>query len=119
MPSEFVLYHNSRCSKSRAALALLEERGIRAEVVNYLNTPLSAEELAEIFQKLGAESVRSMMRVKDDLYKTLSLDNENLSNEDLLQAIAQNPALLERPILSTKSCAAIGRPLENIEALLP
>ena len=81
MSSEFTLYHNPRCSKSRAAFDLLEARGIKAEVVKYLDKP-------------------------------------DLDNQALLEAIAAHPALLERPILTTRDKAAIGRPLENIEALL-
>ena len=71
-----------------------------------------------MFAKLGIESVRGMMRTKDDLYKELGLDNPDLNNAALLQAIAEHPALLERPILVTPTRAAIGRPLENIAALL-
>ncbi|MCF7530526.1 arsenate reductase (glutaredoxin) [Neisseria lisongii] len=123
MPSENCadkqyLYHNPRCSKSRAALALLEERNIAAEVVHYLDTPPTLEALQELFAKLGEDSVRSMMRVKDDLYRELGLDNEALGNDDLLRAIAEHPALLERPIFVSGNRAAVGRPLENIEALL-
>ncbi|QEY23953.1 arsenate reductase (glutaredoxin) [Neisseria animalis] len=119
MPSEFILYHNNRCSKSRAALSLLEERGIQAKVVRYLDTPPDLATLEELFRKLGLESVRDMMRVKDDLYKELALDNPELDNHALLQAIAEHPALLERPILADADRAAIGRPTENLETLLP
>lgn len=119
MPSEWILYHNNRCSKSRAALALLQECGVEAEVVMYLTAPPDVAVLREIFHKLGLHDVRGMMRVKDDLYRELDLGRAGLSNEDLLQAIAEHPALLERPILVTADRAAIGRPLENIAALLP
>ena len=118
MSSEFTLYHNPRCSKSRSAFDLLEARGIKAEVVKYLDTPPDLATLKDIFAKLGLESVRGMMRVKDDLYKELGLDKPDLDNQALLEAIAAHPALLERPILTTRDKAAIGRPLENIEALL-
>ncbi|SKN19031.1 arsenate reductase [Mycobacteroides abscessus subsp. massiliense] len=74
--------------------------------------------LQDMFAKLGIESVRGMMRTKDDLYKELGLDNPDLDNAALLQAIAEHPALLERPVLVTPTRAAIGRPLENIVALL-
>ena len=93
-------------------------RGIKAEVVKYLDIPPDLATLKDIFAKLGLESVRGMMRVKDDLYKELGLDNPDLDNQALLEAIAVHPALLERPILTTQDKAAIGRPLENIEALL-
>ncbi|MDO5639799.1 MAG: arsenate reductase (glutaredoxin) [Neisseria sp.] len=118
MVQTVTLYHNNRCSKSRAALALLQVRGVKARVVNYLDTPPSLEELRALFDKLGGGSVRSMMRVKDALYRELQLDNPDLDNEDLLQAIMAHPALLERPIVVAGDKAAIGRPLENIEALL-
>lgn len=72
---EIKIFHNPRCSKSRAALSLLEERGIAAEVVKYLDTPPDLSELKDIFNKLGLASARGMMRVKDDLYKELGLDN--------------------------------------------
>ena len=100
MPAPFILYHNPRCSKSRSAFDLLQERGIEAEVVRYLDTPPDLAALQDIFRKLG-------------------LDNPDLDNDALLRAVAEHPALLERPILVTPDKAAIGRPLENIEALLP
>lgn len=100
MPAPFILYHNPRCSKSRSAFDLLQERGIEAEVVRYLDTPPDLAALQDIFRKLG-------------------LDNPDLDDDALLRAVAEHPALLERPILVTPDKAAIGRPLENIEALLP
>ena len=118
MVQTVTLYHNNRCSKSRAALALLQVRGVKTRVVNYLDTPPSLEDLRLIFKQLGIESVRGMMRVKDELYRELQLDYPDLSNEDLLQAITAHPKLLERPIAVVGDKAAIGRPLENIEALL-
>ena len=116
--SEIKIFHNPRCSKSRAALSLLEERGISAEVVGYLDNPPDLPALRDIFNKLGLVSARGMMRVKDDLYKELGLDNLDLDNDALLRAIADHPALLERPIVLANGKAAIGRPLENIEAIL-
>lgn len=118
MQDTVTLYHNNRCSKSRAALALLQVRGVKTKIVNYLDTPPDFEELKNIFNCLGAESPRSMMRVKDTLYQELNLNNPALSCNELLQAIAEHPALLERPIAVTGGKAAVGRPLENIEALL-
>ncbi|VEJ22228.1 arsenate reductase (glutaredoxin) [Neisseria animaloris] len=118
MPLTVTLYHNNRCSKSRAALSLLQVRGVKTKVVDYLHSPPSFDELQSIFEKLGAESPRVMMRVKDDLYCELGLDNPDLSNDDLLRAVAEHPKLLERPIVVSGDKAAIGRPLENIEALL-
>lgn len=111
------LYHNNRCSKSRAALALLEERGVATDVVYYLDTPLSFEQLQALYAKLSLDSPRQMMRTKDDLYRSLNLDNAALSNDDLLRQIAEHPALLERPIAVCGDRAVIGRPTENLLAL--
>ena len=97
---------------------MLEEKGVAADVVKYLDTAPDLATLQDMFAKLGIESVRGMMRTKDDLYKELGLDNPDLDNAALLQAIAEHPALLERPVLVTPTRAAIGRPLENIAALL-
>lgn len=118
MTQTVTLYHNNRCSKSRAALALLKVRGVKTQVVNYLDTPPAIDELRDIFSKLNLDSVRAMMRVKDDLYRELKLADDGLDNEALLQAIGAHPQLLERPIAVIGNKAAIGRPLENIEVLL-
>lgn len=117
--ADIILYHNPRCSKSRAALALLAERGIAAEVVRYLDNPPGMPALEALFGKLGLDSVRGMMRVKDEAYQNLGLHNPDLDNRALLQALARHPELLERPILVNGRRAAIGRPLENIAAILP
>lgn len=119
MPSEVTIYHNNRCSKSRAALALLQMRGLRTKVVNYLDTPPSITELHNLMGKLDLADARAMMRVKDDLYRELGLEQPDIDNHALLAALAQYPQLLERPIAVVGSRAAIGRPLENIEAILP
>lgn len=118
MTDTVILYHNTRCSKSRAALTLLQTRGIDAKVVNYLDTPPDFATLQDIFGKLGADSPRVMMRVKDSLYRDLKLDNPALGDNELLAAVAAHPALLERPIVVANGKAAVGRPLENIEAIL-
>ncbi len=119
MTDTITLYHNPRCSKSRDALALLEARQLPHQVVRYLDTPPDFAALKQLFQQLGLDSPRGMMRVKDELYQTLDLANPALDNDALLQAIAGHPALLERPIAVVDSRAAIGRPLANIEAILP
>lgn len=114
---EIVLYHNPRCSKSRQALALLEERGVAFRVVEYLKEPLTKEVLRSLSRMLGLASVRDMMRVKESEYSVLALDN--VSDDDrLLDAIVQCPKLLERPIVVNGAHAVIGRPPENILSLL-
>jgi len=111
------LYHNPRCSKSRAALALLEEMGRPFETVLYLKTPPSAAELKEIVQRLGFSSARELMRTGEASYKELGLAKE-VSEPALLAAMSANPVLIERPILVGAEVAAIGRPIENLMRLL-
>ena len=110
------IWHNPRCSKSRNAVALLEEQGVEAEVMKYLDTPPSKEELVEMLKMLGL-SARELMRTKEDIYKVLDLKNEN-DEEKLIEAMAANPKLIERPIVIKDGKAAIGRPIENIVELL-
>lgn len=110
------IWHNPRCSKSRNAVALLEENGIDAEIVRYLDTPPSKEELAAVLKMLGI-TARELMRTKEEIYKTLNLAEEN--NEDrLIAAMIENPKLIERPIIIKDGKAVIGRPIENIIDLL-
>ncbi|GJH41848.1 arsenate reductase (glutaredoxin) [Pasteurella canis] len=112
------IYHNSRCSKSRETLALLEEKQIQPNVILYLEKPLSVLELQQLAQKLGIKSVREMMRIKDDLYYSLGLDQPEVSEQQLLESIAVNPALLERPIVVNGEKAKIGRPPESVFEIL-
>lgn len=108
------IYHNPRCSKSRETLALLQERGIEPEVVLYLDTPPDVQTLAALLAKLGMEHARDLMRRKDDLYQTLNLANSALSEAELLQAMAEHPKLIERPIVIKGDKARIGRPPEAV-----
>lgn len=111
------IYHNPRCSKSRQTLALLEENGLQPEVVKYLETPPTADELAVLVEALGC-SVRDIIRVKESEYKELGLDNPSLTDEQLLQALSANPKLIERPVVTHRGKAAMGRPPEKVLALL-
>ena len=110
------IWHNPRCSKSRAAAALLEEKGVEAEVIKYLETPPTKEELKEMLKILGI-SARELMRTKEDVYKELQLKEVN-DEEKLIDAMVSNPKLIERPIVIKDGKAAIGRPIENIIELL-
>ena len=110
------IYHNPRCSKSRNTLVLLEEHGVEAEVVKYLDTPPSKEELKELLKMLGM-SPRELMRTKEELYKELGLKDVT-DEEALIEAMVANPKLIERPIVVKDGKAAIGRPIENIVELL-
>ena len=110
-----ILYHNPRCSKSRAALEWLQGRD-GLEVRDYQTRPLDEAGLRTLATKLGLSSPRGMMRVNDELFGELKLDTAN--DDRLYAALAAHPKLLERPILELADRAAIGRPLENIQALL-
>ena len=116
--TELTLYHNPRCSKSRAALQLLEERDLQPMVVHYLDTPPSTAQLREVLEKLGLPP-RQLLRSGEDEYRELGLANQALSDEELIKAMATHPRLIERPILIAGDRAVIGRPPENILELLP
>ena len=106
------IWHNPKCSKSREALQLLEEKGGTYEVFKYLDTPPSREEIVELLSKLGI-SARELMRTKEDLYKELGL--AHVSDEaKLIDALAEYPKLIERPIMIEGNRAVIGRPVEKV-----
>jgi len=110
------IWHNPRCSKSRNAVTLLEEQGVEAEVVKYLDTPPSKDEIVEVLKMLGI-SARELMRTKEEVYKELGLKDVT-DEETLIEAMVANPKLIERPIVVKDGKAAIGRPIENIIELL-
>lgn len=111
-----VIYHNPRCSKSRQTLALLEEKGIQPEVVKYLETPPSVDDLKALFTQLELTDVRAMMRTKEDIYKELDL--KSADEETLFSAMAENPKLIERPIVVSNGKARHGRPPEQVLEIL-
>ena len=110
------IWHNPRCSKSRNAVILLEEKGIEADVVKYLDTPPTKEELVAVLKMLGL-SARELMRTKEDIYKELNLKEET-DEDKLIEAMVENPKLIERPIVIKDGKATIGRPIEKIIDLL-
>lgn len=114
---EVIIYHNPRCSKSRATLALLRERGIEPKIVEYLKTPPSREELESILQRLGLEP-RELMRKNEKTYKELGLNDPGLGRESLLDAMLENPIVIERPVVVVGDRAVIGRPPENVLGIL-
>jgi len=111
------IYHNPKCSKSRATLALLEERNVELEVVRYLETPLDAKEINGILKKLGLEP-RDIMRKGEAAYKEQDLADESLSRDALIEAMAGEPILIERPIVVNGDRARIGRPPESVLDIL-
>ena len=111
-----ILWHNPRCSKSRQALALLEENGVTPEVRLYLKDPPSEGEILDVLAKLGV-SPASIIRVKDQAFKETGLGID-AGDDALISAMVKNSALIERPILIVGDKATIGRPPENVLGLI-
>ena len=111
------IYHNPRCSKSRAALALLEQHGKPFEVVHYLDTPLDDEQIRALLDLLKIDA-RSLLRTGEDDYKALRLDDPELDDDALVGAMVAHPKLIQRPIVTANGRAAIGRPPEAVLAIL-
>ncbi|MEW6998637.1 arsenate reductase (glutaredoxin) [Colwelliaceae bacterium BS250] len=115
--ASLTIYHNPRCSKSRQTLQLLNDANADIEIVEYLKTPPTVETLANILTLLDIEP-RALMRVKEAEYKEQNLADTNLTTAELLAAMVATPKLIERPIVMNDSQACIGRPPENVLALL-
>jgi len=115
--SEFTIYHNPRCSKSRQTLALFEENGISPQIVAYLKNIPSEAEIAILIAKLGI-GARELMRKGEDAYKQNNLKDASLSEQQLIAAMHTFPKLIERPIVVRGEHAVLGRPPENILALI-
>ena len=114
MTDAVTIYHNPRCSKSRDTLSLLKSNGIDPQVVLYLDTPPDAGTIHTLLHMLGMASARELMRQKEDLYKSLNLADSHLSEAELIQAMVENPKLIERPIVVANGQARIGRPPEQV-----
>jgi len=110
------LYFNPACSKCRSALALLDERGVQADVVHYLDVAPTRDDLERLLRLLGAEDPRVMMRTGETLYAELELDSAD--RDGLLDALSSHPVLLERPIFVRGDKAVIGRPPERVLELV-
>lgn len=111
--SKVCIYHNPRCSKSRKALALLEQQGDELEIVEYIETPPDSATLSALLQQLGMNA-RDLMRRGEDIYKELKLDNPDLSEAELVQAMVDYPRLIERPIVIRDGKAIVARPPEKV-----
>lgn len=116
--SSITILHNPRCSKSRETLNLLNERGVTPDVVEYLKTPLSENELRDVFDKLGLDSVVGMMRSKEKEYKEAGLHLAATTDNDRFAAMAVTPKFMERPIVIANGKAVIGRPPEQVLDIL-
>lgn len=112
------ILHNPRCTKSRATLKLLQDHGVELPVVEYLQQPLSKEQLREICALLGVKPL-AIVRTGEDLFGELGLAKDNgYSDAQWLDVLASHPKLVERPIVVYRGRAAIGRPPENVLSLL-
>lgn len=114
---QVIIYHNPRCSKSRATLKLLKDHGVDPDVVEYLKTPPNAEEIDRILERLGIEP-RQLMRTGESEYKAHRLDDPGLSRDALIEALVRHPVLIQRPIVVTGNQARIGRPPEAVLEIL-
>ncbi|MGH8609202.1 MAG: arsenate reductase (glutaredoxin) [Gammaproteobacteria bacterium] len=111
------IYHNPRCSKSRATLELLRNRGIEPEIIEYLNNPPDKQSLKRLLVLLRMEP-RELMRKQETAYREAGLDCLSLDREQLIEAMVQHPILIERPIVLANGKAVIGRPPEKVLEIL-
>lgn len=117
MTDQIRIYHNNRCSKSRATLALLEQRGLQPQVIHYLDTPPSASELQTLLGQLGMRP-RQLLRTGEPEYQALGLADLQLDDAAIIAAMVAHPKLIERPIVVANGKAALGRPPEAVLAIL-
>ena len=111
------IYYNPRCSKSRATLELLQEKGIEPEIIEYMDTPPDIDTLKKLVEMLGI-TPRELMRRHEQVFKDAGLDDPTFTDDELLEAISQCPSLLERPIVVNGDKAAMGRPPETVLDIL-
>jgi len=114
--SDFTIYHNPRCSKSRNTLALLEQNGVQPKIVLYLETPPRKKQIKDLLTLLAIDASELVRRGEGD-YKLAGLD-KNSSEQDIIDAMATYPKLIERPIVVKGDRAVLGRPPENVLGLL-
>ena len=115
--SNFIIYHNPRCSKSRQTLAMLNEKGCEPEIFLYLKEELTVENLKKVLRKLNMEP-RDILRKGEEEYRKNNLSDDRLNNEDLINFMIKHPKLIERPIVVKENKAILGRPPENVLKLI-
>ena len=111
-----VIYHNPRCSKSRETLQIIQSHDIEPTIIDYLDEPPDATELKRIIGLLGVEA-RDLMRTTESVYRDADLDDDSLSEDEIIEAICEYPELLQRPIVIAGDRAVIGRPPERVKEL--
>ena len=110
---KIVIYHNSRCSKSRETLQILEDNNVDAEIIDYLEDPPSPQELKRIIAMLGV-TARDIMRSTEPVYHDANLDDDSLGDDEIIEALCEYPALMQRPIVVAGDRAVIGRPPSRV-----
>lgn len=108
------ILHNNSCSKSRTILEYLDENNVKFEIIDFIENPLSKMEIKTVLKKLNC-SPSEIMRKNEGEFKTLNLNLENLSTDELVDILFHHPNLMQRPILIKGKIAMIGRPLENVK----
>lgn len=116
-PKGLAIYHNPGCSKSREALEILQQKNLTPEIIDYLENPPTAPELKNLIEILGVPA-RDLLRATESVYMEAGLDDESLTDDDILEAICEFPALLQRPIVISGGRAVIGRPPSRILEIL-
>ena len=115
--SAFKIFHNSRCSKSRQALKILQDHYCDIEIINYLEIDLEVSLIKDILKKLSLKP-RDILRTSEQDYKDNNLKEDDLSDDDLIDCMIKYPRLIERPIVIKGHRAILGRPPENVLGLL-
>ncbi|CAM4004548.1 arsenate reductase (glutaredoxin) [Bordetella muralis] len=112
------IYHNPRCGTSRNVLQMIRDAGIEPTIIEYLKSPPSRQTLAGLIQQSGL-SVREAVRAKESLYEELGLDAADVTDDELLDAMIENPILINRPFVVTEHGARLCRPAELVKEILP
>jgi arsenate reductase len=112
------IYHNPKCGTSRNTLALIKNSGETPEVIEYLNDPPNKETLKQLIQQIG-KGVRAVIRSKEPLYSTLNMEDNNLSDDALIDLMLAHPILINRPIVVSPMGAKLCRPSEEVLDILP
>lgn len=115
--NSIIIYHNPRCSTSRNTLALIREAGIEPTIIEYLDKPLDKAGIQHILKTSGL-TAKELIRSKEEIFKTLNLDSNNVTEEQLIDAMVEHPILMNRPVVVTDKGARLCRPIEVVKEIL-
>lgn len=116
MSERIKIYQKPTCSKCRTTIGMLRDRGADFDSINYYEKPLTVEELRKLIGKLGI-APRELLRKGEQVYRDLGLAKRELTDDELIQLMVENPDLIQRPIVVKGNKAVLGRPPENIDEL--